>query len=474
MKRIISLSLTLLMIFALVGCGSKKREIVKLTLSTEDSEAILAAAGITLPPVEEAKGANTTVKWFYWHDHFHNYAEDEIINTGFWTFQEKYGGDVEWVETTWGTYDDDLANLILAGTSPDFSMSGGEIFPGRVLQGLYAPVDDYIDYDDPLWAGTKDFTYKYTSLNGKAYSITTDISFGDVCAYNRRVIDEWGFEDPATLYYNDEWTWDVFYEMCVEFTDPDEDRYALDGWRYGFAIMNSTGQEVVRYDTETCKFVANIDNPSLERAAQLLYDLDKNDAFYPKWDRGWKLRNDVAGGGIKEGLSLFSLAPAYTFIGPVDEMSNIWGDVTAGDVMFCPVPRDPNGDGKYYLDCAPVGFTLVKGGENFEAVALLAACDRFKVVDPTVISIDERQLREIYLWTDEMLAMYDICYNIGVNSDATIFSSDLGDKLDSARSKFYDHAAGGNASTWAQLKEDNGETLLYYTDKLNEQIAEME
>ncbi len=51
MKRLIALALVLLMVFALVGCGKPKRQIVNVTLSTEDSEAILAAAGITLPDV---------------------------------------------------------------------------------------------------------------------------------------------------------------------------------------------------------------------------------------------------------------------------------------------------------------------------------------------------------------------------------------------------------------------------------------
>ena len=49
-KKIIALALALLLIFVLVGCSKNERQIVKLTLSTEDSEAILAAAGITLLP----------------------------------------------------------------------------------------------------------------------------------------------------------------------------------------------------------------------------------------------------------------------------------------------------------------------------------------------------------------------------------------------------------------------------------------
>lgn len=60
-KRITCMILVLAMVFVFIGCGSNKRQPIKLTLSTEDSQAILAAAGITLPDVEDAAGANTVV-----------------------------------------------------------------------------------------------------------------------------------------------------------------------------------------------------------------------------------------------------------------------------------------------------------------------------------------------------------------------------------------------------------------------------
>ncbi len=474
MKKIIALMLAVLMIFALVGCKSNKREIVKLTLSTEDSEAILAAAGIRLPDASVAKGANSTVKWFHWNDEFHNYADDEIVQTGFWTFQEKYGGEVEWIETTYNTYDDDMANLILSGNSPDFTGSGTGVYPGNALKGVFAPVNDYIDYDDPLWNGVKDFVLQYCTLGSNIYSICTDINFGQVCAYNRRVVEEWGFDDPATLYYNDEWTWDVFYDMCADFNDPDSDRYAIDGWSHGLGILNSSGAQLVHYDTEEAKFVTNIDDPRLERAAQVLYDLCKNECIYPWWNNGYNLRNGVEGGGMKEGLCLFHIRGTYVFTGPVDEMSNIWGDISAGELMFCPAPRDPNGDGKYYIDCDPAGYALIKGGDNHDGVALLGACERFKIIDPTVISFDERQLRETYLWTDEMLEMWDECERIATESDATVFAYNLGDKLNSYVGTMQSCWHGGpDVSTWAQLKENNSEAIEYFTDKLNEQIAEL-
>ena len=169
MKRIIAVILSLILIFSLVGCGKQKREIIKLTLSTEDSEAILAAAGIRLPAAETTAASGTNVKWFAWWDDFHNYSDDEIVQTGFWTFQEKYGCDVEWIECTWSDRFDGLANLTLSGEAPDFAPNDLGSFPVRTMKGMYQAVDDYVDYSDPLWEGVKDFVYKYLSLNGKAY-----------------------------------------------------------------------------------------------------------------------------------------------------------------------------------------------------------------------------------------------------------------------------------------------------------------
>ena len=117
-KKLLAIGLVLLMIFTLVGCGKNKRKIVEVTLSTEDAEAILAAAGITLPDAEEVVVSGTSIKWFAWYDGFHNYDEAEVVNTGYWTFKEKYGCEIEWVETTWAARFDELATLLTTKHSP--------------------------------------------------------------------------------------------------------------------------------------------------------------------------------------------------------------------------------------------------------------------------------------------------------------------------------------------------------------------
>lgn len=479
MKRIIAAAFVVIMIFTLVGCGTRRRQIIELTLSTEDSVAILNAAGIRLPDVEEAAASGTTIKWIAHHDPFHNYKETEKVNTGYWTFKNKYNCEIDWIETTWANTSSTLANLVLSGDSPDFSQAGQGVFPSGALNGMYQPVDTYIDYDDPLWAAMKPFAYDYFSLGGRPYFVVVDMTFDKVVIYNRRIIDNWGFEDPADLYRNDEWTWSNFYDMCMDFSEPDDDRYALDGWFFPAGLMHSSGSVIVSYDPVEMKFVSNIDDPRLERAENLIYDLNKNNCTYPISSNGWVVRNGVEGSGLKDGLMLFYIAGTYAFTGPVEDVSALMGDMEDHEVMLVPLPRDDNGDGRYFIESAPSGYCIIKGAQNPEGVALFSACERFKVIDPTVDSIEKKNLKEIYLWTQEMLDMYDECYRIAQELTMTgeaivLYGDGLGAAASPAGEFESQGFVTGGAQSWAQLKESNEDRLNYYLDELNQDIADFE
>lgn len=469
MKKLIALACVFVFIFALVGCGSSnKRQIVQVTLSTEDSVAILNAAGIRLPDVEEAAGANSTPVWFAWYDPFHNYDEAEIVNTGFFTFKEKYGCDIEWIECDYFDRNDDLANLVLSGNSPDFCPAGygaTATFPLDCFKGMYVPVNDYVDYDDPLWSSVQ--MADYYKVGNDYYAIVTTIDPSNVVVYNKRVVDEWGFDDPAELYWNDEWTWDVYYDMCIEFSDPDENRYALDGYAYAGALVEATGEMFLQKD-ENGHFYSNIDSPAIERAQNVLYDLIKNDCAYHEGTNHWALRDGTFGAGLKEGTCLFYVIGTSFFTDPVEEVSAIWGDIEAGEVMFAPLPRDPQGDGNYYMASGPVGYMLVYGGTNHAAAALLAACERFKIVDPTVVSIDRKQLEETYLWNQDMLEMYDEQFKIAERTPVVYYTGNLQDTLNNALNDLTNSITRTtDPSTWGQIKEKYRDTIDYYIEELN-------
>lgn len=479
LKRIAALLLALLMIVTLVGCGKQKRKIIELTLSTEDSEAILNAAGIWLPDPETTKGANSKVVWYSWFDTFNNYSESEVVNTGFFTFKERYGGTLEFKECTWEERFSRLAQLMLGGDPPDFYNGETENFPYYAIHGTFQPINDYIDFEDPLWKDIADYMRTYFSIGEDVYLLCTDLYFGSILAYNRRTINEWGFDDPAELFYNNEWTWNEFYDMCSDFSNPDDDRYALDGWFYAKSIQRSCGVSVVSLDTETGLFVSNMDDPRLERAGNLLYNLAKDECIYPWYKNNWKPRGGSSGSsatdfgdGLKEGKLLFSCGGPYHITGTVEEISAEYADVTANELMFVPLPRDPEGNGVQYVESDPMGYCIVKDAPNPWGVALLASCDRFKSIDPTVMSVDRKQKVEKYLWTDEMLDMYDLCVELA-NSGDVLLSYDekgLGGSVGNAIETIERNGMQQDSTSWAQLKEANSDKLTFYLEELNDKV----
>lgn len=263
--------------------------------------------------------------------------------------------------------------------------------------------------------------------------------------------------------------------MCMDFSDADDNRYALDGWYVVNSLVEeSTGITLIAKD-ESGKFYSNLDDPIIEVAENMIYDLVKNDCCYHEGNDWWANRNEaVYGSGIKEGKCLFYPCDRDDgFRLPVEDMNNIWGDIEAGEFMFCPLPRYQNGDGKYYLNAMPKGYMLIQGAENPDGVALLAACERFKILDPTVVNIDEKQLKETYKWTEEMLEMNRTCNAIVAAEPIMFYTGNLPQKMQDIYNTFdWNIRRSGASQTWAQLKESNRESFEYYLEELNALISE--
>ncbi len=478
-KRIFATVLVLLLVVALVGCGGSKREPIELTLSTEDAAKILAAAGVHLPDVSETAAAGSTVQWYAWYDYFHNYDEGEVVNTGFFTFREKYGCELEWIECTWDERFTRLATLLIGNTAPDLYPGDTETFPFYAVGSeMFAPVDDYIDYSDPLWLEMKDFADTYFQIGGKHYMMVYNLEPEYVVGYNRRVMDEWGFDDPAELFYDDKWTSDVWLEMCLDFSDPDEERYAVDGWYYDVALMDMSGVPIVAYNTDTGLFESNVDNPGLERAANVVNEMKRNECIFPVWNNNWTLRGgeEIQGVGVKDGLTLFFVVGVWGLQDTVEGMAQRWGDMENNEVMFVPIPRDSDGDGKYYVTTKTNGYCLVKGASNPEGAALFASCDRFKILDPTVVTIDRYQLEHTYLWTQEMLDMYDTVHELANSGDCALlnYGAGLGPQISDELSYFNNLGRAATESSWSQVKENHADTLQHYIDEFNEEVRSYE
>lgn len=103
----------------------------------------------------------------------------------------------------------------------------------------------------------------------------------------------------------------------------------------------------------------------------------------------------------------------------------------------------------------------------------MAACERFKILDPTVVSIDERQLKETYKWTEEMLEMNRTCNAIVAAEPIMFYTGNLPQKMQDIYNTFdWNIRRSGASQTWAQLKEANRDSFEYYLEELNALISE--
>lgn len=129
----------------------------------------------------------------------------------------------------------------------------------------------YIDWTNPLWASVAELNDMF-AMDGKHYLMACQATAGYVVYYNRKTIEENGFDDPKELYENGEWTLDKFKEMLLDYVAPDAYMYGLDGWFNATPLYLASS--VPSVSLSDGKVVSNINDPAFERAMQYQYDLN--------------------------------------------------------------------------------------------------------------------------------------------------------------------------------------------------------
>lgn len=340
-------------------------------------------------------------------------------------FEEKYGGKIEFEKAVWENRYEKLAEKINSGEGIDFFWAGDmDAFPNGAVRGLFNPVDDYIDFDSPLWEDVKDVNDSLL-WNGSHYC-TVVRAVGDRvgCVYNKKTVEEAGLTDPALLYKQGKWDWNSFESMLEKFVDTDNQHYGIDGWWFEFGLMNSTG--VPPISIEDGELVSNIGDPAMERVQNFLYDLyNKNCIAIGVGDYGWEAHPEYIG----EGKLLFYPVGLYEFYKTSDQWKEKFGE----DAFFVPMPKDPESD-EYYTSVGMEAYTFVKGGQNPEGVARYLDCKRFSILDETTKTIADEQFKSDYGWTDEMVDMQHEMQEIADNNPffdlSSGVSADCGELLD--------------------------------------------
>lgn len=369
---------------------------------------------------------NGVIKWLSDWD-INPDASGKNVPTDLAVFQERYGGEVKFYHCTFENRYEKLAEYISSDEGIDFFYGGNlDAFPKGAIRKMFVPVDDYIDFDSPLWEDVKDVNDQFI-WNGSHYMAGVQ-STGDSVAvvYNRKTVAEAGLDDPAELYAHGEWTWDTFQDMLESFVDTNNQKFGIDSWWFEFGLMNTIGIPPV--SIEDGKLVSNLSDPSMERVQNWIYELYQNGCIaIGVGDYGWGSKPAYIG----EGKLLFYPVGLYEFYTEKKQ----WTEKFGADAFFVPMPKDPKAD-EYYIPTGLEAYMFVSGGSNPEGVAKYLDCKRFVHIDEETRKLADQQFLDDYGWTEEMVEMKNSMQELAdanpVIDISKGISKDCGELLDSS------------------------------------------
>ncbi|MCH5325282.1 MAG: extracellular solute-binding protein [Eubacterium sp.] len=371
---------------------------------TSDENVQSAVGELTSNVEDEVSGIEVTDKliWLAWWKIDENSPEISL-------FKELYGvpenvpdgytaadpGDVFInLNTSYAERYNNLAKYVQSGDSPDcFPFEIGN-YPYSIYSNLFQNVDDLFNFEDDLWADTKD-VIELLKWGEHYYCPVVSIGCNTVLWYRKSIAAQAGVEDPWTQFQNGEWNWDTFMETCRAFTDPDNGKYAIDGWYFQKNILATTGTPLI--GMEDGKLVGNFNNANIEKAMDMLIKFDDEageSLRYPReilngWGtnpREWNAGNVLF---LEDGKWAFE---GQTSVGGFKRLNKDWDE---DEVQFVPYPQMPGSD-KYYQPMKVDPIMLVASAKNIDGYKAWIYCNAYTSKDESVSEAFNQQFMESY------------------------------------------------------------------------------
>ncbi|MGN0603401.1 MAG: ABC transporter substrate-binding protein [Oscillospiraceae bacterium] len=471
-KKILAGIMALTMTAALTACGDKGNE--STTEQTTDTTTTAKTVPVNTEGLQEGEQElieeamtqlqdveleNKTIKWLAKTD-LNPSTEGASKSVALEMFEQKYGGKIEWVPTTWEARFDDLTKKIIGGEGIDiFPGDDTSNLPNGIIKDMFQPVDDYIDINSPVWQHVSQGMELF-NFGGKHYEMVTSIAPWQVVLYDKSTIEAQGFEDPWDLYEKGEWNWDTFKSMLYDFVDPDASQYGLDGYWTEKALLLSAGVPMVGRSADG-GVQSNINDPTVEMAMNFQYELNQNGMKFPREQFSWHEQPQMLG----EGSQLFYI------IGPwaVRMAPEAWTIcVEPENLGVAPVPSPAGSDP--YQDAQIKGYVLCKGAGNPQGAALFAECDILGSMDEGTIAISDRKAMDDFKWSQEIIdkmkeieeltRQYPVIdLSAGCSKDIASLTTDGGDQM-GMRAAF-------DGTDWATMREAIADTVNMLVEEVD-------
>ncbi len=269
------------------------------------------------------------------------------------TFESKFG--------THDSYWDTLAKLKASGQAPDIvKLPNWNFYPRPITEKLIQPLDDIIDFSNPMWDDTKTIRNN-NKWNGKTYVGFISEQLQTWFYYNKKMFKDYGLSNktPLDYYNNNDWTWARMQELADKFVKKDASGNVTQ-WGVTFQtcdLLASTGLELVQGDGKG-GYKFNIKDAKIAKMMNMFYEMGKGGTG--------SLYGDDAVTGFKNG----KVAMIGTNAGLLYDKSGFNEMRRNGTLGWVPLPKMDSSSSYYNQTSFNPGYGIAVGAKNKEGAAL--------------------------------------------------------------------------------------------------------
>jgi len=304
-------------------------------------------------------------------------------------YMEKYGGpNLQFLTYSYGECGMKLQAMVLAENSPDvYKLRAGDL-TSLLFADVWSDISNDFDWDNRNWRDLEQYM-QYVTLDGKILA-APEMNANYMVWFNRTLFEEYGIEDPLTLWEKEEWTKDNFDNICRKLTVKEGGNTSI----YGFGFDHCWFTEVLAMfdvdfvDFDGSNYVSTTDDPKIADAISYINQMGSVE----------KLWSDMS----KANAYFASGKQAMLYYGNWLSMSEPFRTMALeGKIDFVPVPENTATGLGPRQDYGIGGHAIPVGAPNREGAKAFIEIFNFYKQTPELDMVSTEAQCEINAWTIE-------------------------------------------------------------------------
>jgi len=304
-------------------------------------------------------------------------------------YMEKYGGpNIQFITYTYGECGMKLQAMVLAENAPDVYKLRDRDLVTLMFSDVWSDITNDFDWDNRNWRDLAPFM-QYVTVNGKVLA-APEMNANTMIWFNRTLFEEYGIEDPLTLWEKNEWTKDNFDNICRKLTIKEGGNTSIYGYGFGHTWLREV---FAMYDTnfalfENGKHVDNTDDPKIADAIAYLNQMGSVEKVYCDMS---KASAYFASGK----LAMYMYGNWLSMSEPFRTMA------VEGKIDFVPIPENTATGLGPRQDYVLGGHAIPVGAKNREGAKAFIEIFNFYKQTPELDMVSTEAQCEINAWTVE-------------------------------------------------------------------------